>query len=50
MFYEVSEELAACIIRKMEAASTSETSANFYQIHGTTTHKTAIFVLTAVRT
>jgi hypothetical protein len=34
----------------MEAASTSETSANFYQTTGTTTQKTAIFTLAAVRT
>jgi hypothetical protein len=46
----VSEVLAASIIRAMmEAASTSETLVNFYQIHGATTQKTAIFVLTAVR-
>jgi hypothetical protein len=34
----------------MEAARTSETLVNFYQIHGATTQKTAIFVLIAVRT
>jgi hypothetical protein len=34
----------------MEAARTSETLVNFYRLHGTTTQKTAIFVLAAVRT
>jgi hypothetical protein len=34
----------------MEAASTSETSVNFYQLHGATTQKTAIFIFAAVRT
>jgi hypothetical protein len=34
----------------MEAARTSETLVNFYQIHGAAIKKTAIFVLTAVRT
>jgi hypothetical protein len=34
----------------MEAARTFETLVNFYQTHGATTQKTAIFVLTAVRT
>jgi hypothetical protein len=36
--------LAASIIGTMimEAANTSETSANFYQIHGATTQKTVI--------
>jgi hypothetical protein len=43
--FSVSEVLAASIIRAMmmEAASTSETSINFYQTHGATTQKTAIF-------
>jgi hypothetical protein len=31
-------------------ASTSETSVNFYQTHGATSQKTAIFILAAVRT
>jgi hypothetical protein len=44
-------DLAASIIALiMVAASTSETPVNFYQIHGTTTQKTAIFILAAVRT
>jgi hypothetical protein len=34
----------------MEAASASEMSVNFCQLHGATTQKTAIFILTAVRT
>jgi hypothetical protein len=34
----------------MEAARTSETLVNFYQIHGVATQKTAIFILAAVRT
>jgi hypothetical protein len=34
----------------MEAARTSETLVNFYRLHGATTQKTAIFVLTVVRT
>jgi hypothetical protein len=34
----------------MEVASTSETSVNFYQMHGATAQKTAIFILVAVRT
>jgi hypothetical protein len=38
-FTDVSEVLALI----MEAASTSEMSVNFYQIHGATTQKTAIF-------
>jgi hypothetical protein len=36
----------------MEAASTSETSVNFYhstRLHGATAQKTAIFILAAVR-
>jgi hypothetical protein len=33
----------------MEAASTSETSVNFYRLHGATIQKTAIFILAAVR-
>jgi hypothetical protein len=33
----------------MEAASTSETSVNFYQTTGATTQKTAIFILATVR-
>jgi hypothetical protein len=33
-----------------EAASTSETSVNFYQTHGATTQMTAVFILAAVRT
>jgi hypothetical protein len=39
--------LAALMV---EAASTSETSVNFYQLHGTTSQKTVIFILAAVRT
>jgi hypothetical protein len=31
-------------------ASTSETSVNFYRLHGATTQKTAIFILAAMRT
>jgi hypothetical protein len=31
MFSDISEVLSASIIRAMEAASTSETSVNFYQ-------------------
>jgi hypothetical protein len=34
----------------MEAVSTTETLVNYYHIHAATTQKTAIFVLTAVRT
>jgi hypothetical protein len=34
----------------MEAARTSETLVNFTRLHGATTQKTAIFLLTAVRT
>jgi hypothetical protein len=33
----------------MEATNTSETLVNFYQKHGETTHKTAFFILAAVR-
>jgi hypothetical protein len=33
----------------MEAVSTSETSVNFYQIHGATSQKTVLFILAAVR-
>jgi hypothetical protein len=44
----ISEVLAASIIRAMEAAWTSETLVNW--LHDDTTQKTAIFVLTAVRT
>jgi hypothetical protein len=39
---------AYCLM--MEAVSTSETSVNFYQIHGATSQKTIIFILAAVRT
>jgi hypothetical protein len=34
----------------MEAAGTSETLVNFYQIHGAATQKTVIFILAVVRT
>jgi hypothetical protein len=34
----------------MEAARTTETTVNFYRLHGATTQKTAIFVLAAVIT
>jgi hypothetical protein len=34
----------------MEAARTSETLVNSTRLHGATTQKTAIFILTAVRT
>jgi hypothetical protein len=34
----------------MEAISTSETSVNFYEIHGATSQKTAIFILVVLRT
>jgi hypothetical protein len=34
----------------MEAANTSETSVNFYRLHGATSQKTVIFILAAVRT
>jgi hypothetical protein len=47
-FTDVSEVPAASInlliALMMEAASTSETSVNFYQIYGATTQKTAILV------
>jgi hypothetical protein len=52
----VSEVLAGSIIIRplialmMDAARTSETLVNFYQTTLATTQKTAIFVLTAVRT
>jgi hypothetical protein len=56
-FSDVSEVLVASIIRAMslialmmEAASTSETSVNFYHTTRSTTHKTAIFILAAVIT
>jgi hypothetical protein len=53
-FTDISEEFAASIIRvmalMMEAASTSETSVNFYQTHGAKIQKTATFILTAMRT
>jgi hypothetical protein len=42
-FTDVSEVFAASIIRAMEAASTFETSENFYtRLHRATTQKTAI--------
>jgi hypothetical protein len=41
----VSEVLAAFIIRAIRAARTSETSVNFYRLHGTTSQKTVIFLL-----
>jgi hypothetical protein len=34
----------------MEPVSTSEMSVNFHHTHGSTTQKTAIFILAAVRT
>jgi hypothetical protein len=40
----------AAIALMMEAASTPETSVNFYQTTRKTTQKTAIFILTAMRT
>jgi hypothetical protein len=50
---DVSEVLTASraiIALMMEAASTSETSANFYQTTWSKSQKTAIFILDAVRT
>jgi hypothetical protein len=50
-FTNVSEVLAASIIRAtMEAASTYEMSANFYQTTRRTSQKTMIFILAAVKT
>jgi hypothetical protein len=46
---EVSTEVKVFWVM-MEAASTVETSVNFYQTHGTTTQKAAIFILASVRT
>jgi hypothetical protein len=34
----------------MEAVSTSETSVNFYRLHGTTSQKKVIFILATMRT
>jgi hypothetical protein len=46
---DVSEVLAASIIRAMRAVNTFETSVNFYQTTRPTSQKTVIFILAAVR-
>jgi hypothetical protein len=48
---DVSEVLAASIIMAIiEAKSTSETSVNFYRLHGAATQKTAISTHRAEKT
>jgi hypothetical protein len=48
---DVSELVAASIIALMlEAENTPETSASIYQTARVTTHTTAIFIFTAMRT
>jgi hypothetical protein len=46
--YHKGDDLVIALM--MEAASTSETSVNFYQTTRATFHKTIIFILAAVRT
>jgi hypothetical protein len=47
--FKVLTALGLLIALLMEATSTSETSVNFYQSTGSTSQKTAIFILAAVR-